>query len=129
MQVLKDKILHFWHLFSTDMAFNKKMHGALTLFWFIAAFPIAIFLSQSIAFIVFISVYAVVGFHWNIWFTTKIEKKHEDHPVAEEILEELDKNTDVVVERKDEDDRSEDEGREDLPRVQAEQESSGKGRA
>lgn len=97
---LKTKAIHFWDLFQSDMSFNKKMHGWLTLIWFIAAFPIAIFLSQSIAFIVFISVYAVVGFHWNIWFTTKIEKKHEDNPVAEEILHELDEKTDVVVERK-----------------------------
>lgn len=100
LNTIKSKIAHFWHLFSTDMAFNKKMHGCFTLFWFVAAFPIAIFLSNSLPFVVFISVYAVVGFHWSLWFQTKIEKKHEDKPVAEEILDELDENTDVVVEKK-----------------------------
>lgn len=100
LNTIKSKIAHFWHLFSTDMAFNKKLHGWMAVFWFFAAFPISIFLNSSIAFIVFISVYAIVGFHWSIWFQTKIEKKHEDHPVAEEILNELDEKTDVVVERK-----------------------------
>lgn len=100
LDTIKTKIQHFWVLFSTDMAFNKRMHGWLTLIWFVAAFPISIFLNSSLAFVVFISVYAVVGFHWSLWFQTKIEKKHEDHPVAEEILDELDEKTDVVVERK-----------------------------
>ena len=98
LDTIKSKIAHFWYLFSTDMGFNKRMHGILTLFWFFAAFPISIYLNSSVAFLVFISVYAVVGFHWNIWFTTKIEKKHEDNPVEEAIIEKLDKETDVHVE-------------------------------
>lgn len=97
LNTIKPKLAHFWHLFSTDMAFNKKMHGWLTLFWFAAAIPIAIWLSTSVPLLVFISVYAVVGFHWTLWFQTKIEKKHEDHPVAEEIMEKLDTETDVEV--------------------------------
>jgi hypothetical protein len=79
------------------MKFNKKLHGWLTLIWFVAAFPISIYLSTSVPFLVFISVYAVVVSHWNIWFNTKIEKKHEENPVAEEILDRLDKDTDVTV--------------------------------
>ena len=98
LDTIKSKIAHFWHLFSTDMAFNKKMHGWFTVFWFFAAFPIAGFLSNSLPFVVFISVYAVVGFHWSIWFQTKIEKKHEDNPVEEAIIEKLDNETDVEVE-------------------------------
>lgn len=94
---IKSKISHFWHLFSTDMGFNKRMHGWLTLLWFVAAFPIAIWLSQSVPFLVFVSVYAVVGFHWSLWFQTKIEKKHEDSPVEEAIIDRLDKDTDVEV--------------------------------
>ena len=98
LESVKSKLSHFWYLFSTDMGFNKKMHGFLTVFWFVAAFPISIWLNSSIAFLVFISVYAIVGFHWNIWFTTKIEKKHEDNPVEGAIIEKLDKETDVHVE-------------------------------
>jgi hypothetical protein len=97
LDTIKSKLKHFWHLFSTDMSFNKKMHGWLTLIWFAASLPISLFLSSSVPFLVFVSVYAVVGFHWNIWFTTKIEKRHEDNPVAEEIMEKLDKETDVEV--------------------------------
>lgn len=97
---IKTKILLFWDRFLNDMALNRKIHGWLTIFWFLAAFPIAIFLSTSIPLLVFISVYAVVGFHWSLFFQTKIENKHEDESVAEDILDELDEKTDVVVKRK-----------------------------
>lgn len=98
LDTIKQKLAHFWHLFSTDMAFNRRLHGWLTLIWFAAAFPIAIYLSTSVPFLVFVSVYAVVVCHWTLWFTTKIEKKHEDNPVEEAIIEKLDKETDVEVE-------------------------------
>jgi hypothetical protein len=100
LDTLKSNLAHFWEIFSTSMQFNKKLHGWLTVIWFLASFPIAIYLSTSVPFLVFISVYAVVVSHWNLWFQMKIEKNHEDHPVAEEILDELDEKTDVVVERK-----------------------------
>jgi hypothetical protein len=100
LETIKHKLAHFWDLFSTDMQFNKKLHGWLTVIWFVAAFPISIFLSSSVPFLVFVSVYAVVVCHWSLWFQTKIEKKHEDSPVAEEILDELDEKTDVVVTKK-----------------------------
>lgn len=100
LDTLKTKALNFWNLFQSDMAFNRKLHGWLAIFWFIAAIPICIWLSTCIPFLVFISVYAVVGFHWNIWFNSNVEKKHEDNPVAEQILKELDDKTDVVVTRK-----------------------------
>jgi hypothetical protein len=97
MHDLKSKILDFWELFQNDMAFNTRLHGWLTLIWFVAAFPIAIWLSESVPFLVFVSVYAVVGFHWSIWFQTKIEKKHEDKPVEDQVLGKLDEDTDVEV--------------------------------
>jgi hypothetical protein len=98
LDTVKSKIAHFWETFSTSMQFNKKLHGWLTIIWFVSAFPIAIFLSTSVPFLVFVSVYAVVVCHWTLWFTTKIEKKHEDHPVEEAVIEKLDKETDVHVE-------------------------------
>jgi hypothetical protein len=100
LDTIKTKLARFWHLFSTDMSFNKKLHGALALIWFVAAFPISIYLNSSVAFLVFVSVYAVVVAHWCLWFQTKIEKIHEDNPVSEEIIERLDKDTDVTVESK-----------------------------
>lgn len=98
LDTLKSKLAHFWELFSTSMQFNKKLHGWLTIIWFAAAFPISIYLSTSVPFLVFISVYAVVVSHWNLWFQMKIEKKHEDNPVEEAIIDKLDKETDVHVE-------------------------------
>lgn len=97
LDTIKTKLSHFWETFSTSMQFNKQLHGWLTVIWFAAAFPIAIYLSTSVPFLVFISVYAVVVSHWNLWFSTKIEKAHEENPVEEAIIEKLDKHTDVEV--------------------------------
>jgi hypothetical protein len=47
-----------------DPEFAKAFHKWATILWFVAAFPICIFLSTSLPFIVFISVYAVVVAHW-----------------------------------------------------------------
>lgn len=47
-----------------DAEFAKAFHKWATIIWFIAAFPICIFLSNSLPFIVFVSVYAVVVAHW-----------------------------------------------------------------
>lgn len=62
----------------------KKIHGWLAVFWFVAAFPIMFFLSSSIPFVVFISVYAIVASHWSGWDASgaeleieKIKKKLE----------------------------------------------------
>ena len=98
LDTIKSHLADFWEKFSTSMQFNKKLHGWLTIIWFVAAFPISIYLSTSVPFLVFISVYAVVVSHWNLWFQMKIEKKHEDNPVEEAIIEKLDKETDVHVE-------------------------------
>jgi hypothetical protein len=93
----KSKLAHFWEIFSTSMQFNKKLHGWLTIIWFVAAFPISIWLSTSIPLLVFVSVYAIVVSHWNLWFQMKIENKHEENPVEEAIIDKLDKDTDVEV--------------------------------
>lgn len=45
----------------------KKIHGTLAVLWLAAAVPIMLFLSSSIPFVVFISVYAIVAGHWSGW--------------------------------------------------------------
>lgn len=50
-----------------------KFHGIATIVWFFAAFPVCIFLSSSLPFIVFISVYAVVTGHWSSWQAARAE--------------------------------------------------------
>jgi hypothetical protein len=43
------------------------LHKWLTILWLVAAIPICLFLSQSVPFLVFISVYAVVAAHWGAY--------------------------------------------------------------
>lgn len=43
-----------------DPEFMRAFQGWSTIIWFIAAFPICILLAESLPFVVFISVYAIV---------------------------------------------------------------------
>ncbi len=47
------------------------------MFWFLAAFPICIFLAKSVPFLVFISVYAVVTGHLSTWQAARVEERQE----------------------------------------------------
>jgi ABC-type lipoprotein release transport system permease subunit len=55
----------------------KKINGWLTVCWFVAAIPICIFLSHSVAFLVFVSVYAVVTGHLATWQAARVEERQE----------------------------------------------------
>ena len=55
----------------------KRINGWLTAIWFVAAFPICIFLAQSVPFLVFISVYAVVTGHLATWQAARVEERQE----------------------------------------------------
>ncbi len=67
-----------------------KFHGFSTIFWLLAAIPIAVFLANSVPFIVFISVYAVVMAHWSSWQAVRTELKQEKE---DEKLQEVVKRT------------------------------------
>lgn len=71
------KVFDLFH----EPAFLTKFHGWAAIVWFIAAFPIMIWWSESVQFIVFISVYAVVGAHWSSWQASRVEEKQDaaDH--------------------------------------------------
>jgi len=56
----------------------RRLHGWLTIAWFIAAFPIMVFWSENIKFLVFISVYAVVTGHWSSWQAARVEEKQDE---------------------------------------------------
>ena len=56
----------------------RKINGWLTVIWFIAAFPICIFLANSVPFLVFISVYAVVTGHLSTWQASRVEVRQEE---------------------------------------------------
>jgi hypothetical protein len=100
MHFLKDHALTFWDKFQNDPVFMRKLNGWLALIWLAAALPICIFLASSVPFLVFVSVYAVVTGHWSTWQSARVEVRQSEDSVAEDILDELDEKTDVVVTRK-----------------------------
>lgn len=75
----------------------RKVNGWLTVIWFILAFPICIFLSKSVPFLVFISVYAVVTGHLSTWQAARVEVQQEkeaerlDQDAPKRIEEKVDK--------------------------------------
>jgi len=67
-----------WASVESNPILFRKINGWLTLIWFVAAFPICIFLSNSVPFLVFISVYAVVAGHLSTWQASKVEVKQDE---------------------------------------------------
>lgn len=100
MQAIKRRALKFWDKFQNDPVFMRKLNGWLALIWLAASLPICIFLASSVPFLVFVSVYAVVTGHWSTWQSARVEVRQSEDSVAEDILDELDEKTDVVVTRK-----------------------------
>jgi hypothetical protein len=66
-----------WASIQGDPAYMRKLHGYLTVLWFVAAFPIMFYWSENIKFLVFVSVYAVVTGHWSSWQAARVEEKQE----------------------------------------------------
>lgn len=91
---------NFWDKFQNDPVFMRKLNGWLAIIWFVAAFPICIFLSTSVPFLVFISVYAVVTGHWSTWQASRVEVRQEDESVVDDVITALDRKTDVKVTEK-----------------------------
>lgn len=87
-----------------DPSIFKKINGWLTILWLLAAVPICLFLSQSVPFLVFISVYAVVTGHLATWQAARVEERQEqekqrrDDDAPERIEEKIDEVRDEVVE-------------------------------
>jgi hypothetical protein len=71
-----------------DPAKFRKVNGWLTVIWFIAAFPICIFLAKSVPFLVFISVYAVVTGHLATWQAARVEERQEEDQ-TEQLVHEI----------------------------------------
>ncbi len=74
MNVLKT----LWASVEGDPIVQRKLHGWLTIIWLIAAFPICIWLKDSVPFLVFVSVYAVVTGHWSSWQAARVEVKQDE---------------------------------------------------
>ncbi len=86
-----------------DPTIFRRINGWLTFIWFIAAFPICIFLANSVPFLVFISVYAVVTGHLATWQAARVEVRQEierkKNEEKSEIEEKVDDLHDEVVEK------------------------------
>jgi hypothetical protein len=70
-------IRSLWASVQNDPTTMKKINGWLAVIWFIAAFPICIWLSESVPFLVFVSVYAVVTGHWSTYAAARVEVRQE----------------------------------------------------
>lgn len=90
-------IRSLWASVQSNPILFRKINGWLTVIWFILAFPICIFLSESVPFLVFISVYAVVTGHLSTWQAARVEVQQEkeserlDQDAPERIEEKVDR--------------------------------------
>ena len=84
-----------WASVQENPVLFRKINGWATVIWFLAAFPICIFLANSVPFLVFISVYAVVTGHLSTWQASRVEVRQEEEKL------ERDDGTDLgTVEKK-----------------------------
>ena len=65
----------------------QAINGWLTVLWFIAAIPICIWLSESIKFLVFISVYAVVTGHLSSWSAARVEVNQANDANVQDVVD------------------------------------------
>lgn len=70
-----------WAAIQNDPVMMRRIHGWLTIIWFVAAFPIMFFWSENIKFLVFVSVYAVCTGHWSSWQAARVEEKQEEQAI------------------------------------------------
>jgi hypothetical protein len=67
-----------WASVQENPVLFRKINGWLTVIWFVAAPFICLFLANSVPFLVFISVYAVVTGHLSTWQASRVEVKQEE---------------------------------------------------
>ena len=59
-------------------AFLKRFHGWMTVLWAVLIPVSVIWLKESIAWIVLMSVWANFVGHWSSWQATRVEKKQDE---------------------------------------------------
>ena len=64
----------------------RRMNGWLTIAW-ILSIPIAIYFKDSIEFLVFISVYAIITGHLSSWQSARVESNQADDANVREVLD------------------------------------------
>lgn len=56
----------------------RRFHGIATCFWLVMAIPSMLFWKNSVAYLVMLSVYAVVTGHWSSWQAARVEVKQDE---------------------------------------------------
>jgi hypothetical protein len=74
---MNDATMGFRNLFA-HKHLDRKVHGFLTIAWFLLAIPAVLFWRESVPFLVYVSVYANFVGHWSSYQAAKAEKKIED---------------------------------------------------
>jgi hypothetical protein len=65
---------------------DRKIHGVLTIGWFLLAIPAVVLWRNSVPFLVYVSVYANFVGHWGSYQAAKAEENIEE-TVGEAVLE------------------------------------------
>jgi uncharacterized membrane protein len=65
---------------------DRKVHGALTIGWFLIAIPAVFLWKNSVPFLVYVSVYANFVGHWSSYQAAKAEENIEE-TVGEAVVE------------------------------------------
>lgn len=91
-----------WASVQGDPVWMRKLNGWATVVWFVSAVPICLFLANSVPFLVFISVYAVVTGHLSTWQASRVEveqKRQEqekrDEDPAGEVVERIKQDPEI----------------------------------
>jgi hypothetical protein len=65
--------------FLQDVKFLRHFHAVMTVIW-LMMIPVAVFtpLQDSVPFLVFISLWALVGAHWGAWQAARAEENSPD---------------------------------------------------
>ena len=79
-------IKSLWAMVQGDPVFMRRVNGWLTVIWFVAAVPICVFLANSVPFLVFVSVYAVVTGHLSAWQAARVEVVQNEDANVEDVL-------------------------------------------
>lgn len=58
--------------------FLKTFHGWATIVWFVASLPLAVWKGDSVIFVTFLSLYAIVTGHWSAWQAARVEVNQEE---------------------------------------------------
>lgn len=61
-----------------DPKFLRLFHGWVTIVWIILMIPALLWWSESVPFLVIISVWANVAGHWASWQAARVEVKNDD---------------------------------------------------